>query len=69
MTKYLCHNMMTNSAGLCSKIPYHIIPAKPLHNHDIVSVHFNLFFCTDICDKLRMDLAMFNYIYLNVDEC
>ncbi len=23
----------------------------------------------DIWDKLRMDLAMFTYIYLNVDEC
>ncbi len=46
----------------------HIIPAKPLHNHDIVSVHFNYFYCTEIWDKLRMDLAMFTYIYLNVDE-
>ncbi len=27
-------------------------------------------FChMDICDKPRMDLAMFTYIYLNVDEC
>ncbi len=23
----------------------------------------------EICDKLRRDLAMFTYIYLNVDEC
>ncbi len=23
----------------------------------------------EICDKLRMDLAMFTYIYLNVDDC
>ncbi len=46
-----------------------IIPAKPLHNHDIVSVHFNHFYCTEVCDKLRGDLAMFTYIYLNVDEC
>ncbi len=22
-----------------------------------------------ICDKLRKDLTMFNYIYLDVDEC
>ncbi len=34
------------------------IPAKPLHNHDIVSVHFNHFYCMDICDKLRRDLWM-----------
>ncbi len=45
------------------------IPAKPLHNHDIVSVHFNHFYCPEICDKLRRDLAVFTYIYLNVDEC
>ncbi len=46
-----------------------IIPAKPLHNHDIVSVHFNHFYFTEICDKLSRDLAMFTYIYLNVDGC
>ncbi len=45
------------------------IPAKPLHIHDIVTVHFNHFYCTQICDKIRRDLAMFTYIYLNVDEC
>ncbi len=44
------------------------IPVKPLHNHDIVSIHFNHFCCMEICDKLRRDLAMFTYIYLNVDE-
>ncbi len=42
------------------------IPAKLLHNHDIVSVHFNNFYCTEICQR---DLAMFTYIYLNVDGC
>ncbi len=31
------------------------IPAKPLHNHDIVSVHFNNFYCMEICDKLSRD--------------
>ncbi len=45
------------------------IPAKPLHNHDTVSVHFNNFYCTEICDKLRKNLATLTYIYLNVDEC
>ncbi len=49
------------------KCPAHI-HAKPLHNHEIVYVHFNYFYCTEICDKLRRDLAMFTYIYLNVDE-
>ncbi len=36
---------------------------------DIVSLHFNHFHCTEICAKLRRDLALFTYIYLNVDEC
>ncbi len=45
------------------------VPAKPLHNHDIASEHFNHFYCTEICDKLSRDFAMFIYIYLNVDEC
>ncbi len=47
----------------------YIIPAKPLHKHDTVSVHFNNCYCTEICDKLRKDLATLTYIYLNVDEC
>ncbi len=46
----------------------HSIPAKPLHNNDIVSVHFNHFYYMEICDKLRKNLAMFTYIYLNVYE-
>ncbi len=46
-----------------------IIPAKPLHNRDIVSVHFNNFYCMEICDKLTRHLSMLTYIYLNVDEC
>ncbi len=45
-----------------------IIPAKPLHNSDTVSVHFNEFYCTEICNKLRRDLAMLTYIYLDVNE-
>ncbi len=30
-----------------------VIPAsaKPLHNHDIVSVHVNNFYCTDMCKE------------------
>ncbi len=44
-------------------------PAKPLHNNDIVSVHFNHFYCMEICDKLSRDLDMLTYIYLNVDDC
>ncbi len=45
-----------------------LILAKPLHNRDIVSVHFNHFYCTEMCDKLKRGVAMFAYIYLNVDE-
>ncbi len=45
------------------------IPAKPLHNSDSVSVHFNHFYCMEICDKLSRHLYMLTYIYLNMDEC
>ncbi len=45
------------------------IPAKPLHNHDTISVHFNNFYCTEICHKLSRDLAMLTCIYLSVDDC
>ncbi len=45
------------------------IPAKPLHNHDIVSVQFNHFYCMGICGKLSRHLYMLTYTYLNVDEC
>ncbi len=45
-----------------------LIPTKPLHNRDIVSVHFNHFYCIGICDKLTGHLSMLTYIYLNVDE-
>ncbi len=45
------------------------MPAKPLHNSDTVSVHFNHFYCMGICDKLSRHLSMLIYIYLYVDEC
>ncbi len=58
-----------------------VIPAKQLHNHDIVSVYFKHFYCTEICDKLSRALVMLTketretsslvvltYIYLNVDD-
>ncbi len=44
-----------------------VIVVKPLHNRNIVSVHFHHFCCTQICDKLSRDLAMLTYIYINVD--
>ncbi len=63
-------NNTTSTNGTHSTLhPLYCISAKPLHNSDTVSVHFNHFYCTDICDKLRKDLAMLTYIYLNVDEC
>ncbi len=42
------------------------IPVKSIHNHDIVSVHFNHLYC----DKLSRDLllAMLTYIYHKVDD-
>ncbi len=45
------------------------IPAKPLHILDIVSGHYNHFHWLEICDKLRRDLSMLTYIYLDVDKC
>ncbi len=44
-------------------------PAKPQHNYDRVSVHYHYLYCMKICDNLRRDLAIFTYIYRNVDEC
>ncbi len=44
------------------------IPSKPLYNHELVLVHFNYFHHTEICDKLKRDLAMLTYIYVDVDE-
>ncbi len=46
-----------------------VIPDMSLHNHDIVSVHFDHYHCMEICDKLSRDLAMLTYIYLIVDDC
>ncbi len=46
-----------------------LIPVEPLQNSDTFSVHFNHFYCIEICDKLRRDLAMLTYIYLRVNEC
>ncbi len=63
---FKCHRCSCHWKGTSS----YVIPAKPLHNHDIVSVHFNNFhYCTDICNKPRRYLAMFTFIYLNVDGC
>ncbi len=45
------NHMISQCFGYAS---YHTsyIPAKPLHNYDTVSLHFNHFYCTEICDKL-----------------
>ncbi len=43
-------------------IKHILIPAKPLHNHDIVSIHFNHLYCIGMCYKLSRDLAMLTYI-------
>ncbi len=45
------------------------IPAKPLHNRDIVSVHFNHFYCMGNCDNLTRHLSMLTYIstWMSVD--
>ncbi len=59
-------SMVTNYGHLYST---YIIPAKPSHNSDTDSVHFNHFYCMGICDKLSRHFFMLTYIYLNVDEC
>ncbi len=41
---------------------------KPLHS-DTVSVHFNHFYCTEICDKLRRCLYMLINMFLYVNDC
>ncbi len=46
-----------------------LIPAKTLHNCDIVSVNVNHFPCMKICDTLWKHLCMLTYIYVNMDEC
>ncbi len=61
LTRAIVHEHATSTWP----IVLHLIPAKPLHNHDIVSVHFNNFYCNEIGDKLRRDLAVLTYIYLN----
>ncbi len=62
-----CCIVLSANINLTPKLGIIYIPAKPLHNHDIVSVHLNHFYWTDICDKLRKNLAMLTY--LDVDEC
>ncbi len=67
-SKTIDFNVVTH-AYLCVNPGTCYIPAKPLHNRDIVSVYFNNFHCMRICDKLSRHLSMLTYIYLNVDEC
>ncbi len=62
-----CASWFSHSGLL--KVGYCYIPANTLHNHAIVSIHFNHFYCMGICDKLSSLLSMLTYIYLNVDEC
>ncbi len=56
----------SNATKICINQTYRY---SYLPSHEMVSVHFNNFYCTEICDNLRKDLVMFTYIYLNVDEC
>ncbi len=46
-----------------------IIPAQPLHNSDIVSVHFNNFPCIMMINStLTKHLSILSYIYIYMDE-
>ncbi len=38
---------------------YSVIPAKSLHNCNIVSVHFNQFLCMEVCNTPRRDVCMY----------
>lgn len=42
-------------------ILFSIITDKPLHNPDMVSVHFINFPCIEICNTLRKQLSMLTY--------
>ncbi len=44
----------------------HNIAAKPLHNRNIVSVHFNNFACMGISATLRRDFCKLTYIYISM---
>ncbi len=44
------------------------IPDKPLHN-DTVWVHFNHLYCMEICNKLRRNITILTYIWLNANKC
>ncbi len=50
-------------SGICQ------VSYLPNHYSDPVSEHFNHFQWTEICDKLRRDLAMLTYTNFDVDEC
>ncbi len=46
------------------------IPVKPLHNHNIVSVHFNHFLCMKICDTqetfmyANLHISQFGWVWI-----
>ncbi len=48
---------------------FSVAPASSLPSHYItmtVSVHFNHFYCMEICDKLSRYLYMSTYIYISM---
>ncbi len=49
---HIVHFTFGHSTNPCCSICNQFIPAKPLYNCDIVSVHFNHFPCMGICNKL-----------------
>ncbi len=52
VSKHLTHIISSN-----------YIHAKPLHKHDIVSVHFNHFYCMEICKEGC------SYVHLHISQC
>ncbi len=59
-------HLVANSMGNALKHykTWEVLSTALIACHNIISVHFNHFYCTEVCDKLEEI-----YIYLNVDDC
>ncbi len=61
---YMCQFLRWPARTIYSQHKNHH-SAKPLHNHDIVSVHFIHFYCMENCDKL----SRLSYVNLHIFQC
>ncbi len=60
----VCHNSKVHRPRAQNSV-YHI-PANPLHYHDIVSIHFNHFYCMEILRQTKLGLS---YVSLHISQC